>query len=176
MSRRPAAKIRIARIRVNRNGTASYDPRELWEANVAPLVTAAREVAGQAAQAARTARAQRAQAHRQPPWWQRRWLVFTAAGMAVGGAAGAVYAMARRRSQAEVADELAAPMEPSMPRGMRSTMESGRQKVAGVTRTMMHRIRHSGEATTAEQPTVGDQPRRNEMPATGSGYGTGQPR
>lgn len=170
MTRKPAAKIRVARIRINRNGTASYDPRELWVANVAPLVAAAREAASHAASAARAQRARASQPP--PPWWQRRWLMYTATGLAVGGVAGAVYAMAKRGSQAKPgADELTARPEQAVPGGMRSTMEAGRDRVAGATRTMMHKIRNRSEATTAEQPTVGDHPRRNEMPATGTGYG-----
>lgn len=170
MSSRPADKIQLARIGVNRNGTVTYDPRELWVANVAPVVAAAREAA---AQAVRAARAQRTPPPPpQPPWWQRRWLMFTATGLAIGGAAGAVYAMVQRRSQAEAtADELATGTERG-PGTRKSTMEAGRERVAG----MMSKIRHSREATTEEQPTVGGGPRRNEMPATGTGYGSGQPR
>jgi hypothetical protein len=147
----------------------SYDPRELWATNVVPFVVAAREGA---THAARTARVERSRLHRQPPWWQQRWVVVTACGLAVVGVAGAAYSMMKRRSRSKpVFDEMTG--TPARTEGgSRSTIESGRKKVAGATRTMMHKIRREGEASTMEQPTVAERQRRNEIPSTGTGYGS----
>lgn len=160
----------MAKNRAARNGTASYDPRELWETNVVPLVIAAREAA---VHAARAARQERARVSRQPsPWWQRRWVAVTASGLVAASAAGGACAMiAKRRSQAKpMADEMTSELERT-PGKIRSTVEAGRAKVAGATRTMMYKIRRNGEAATMEQPAVPEHPRSDEMPATGTGYG-----
>lgn len=162
----------LARNGSARIGTVRYDPRELWATNVAPLVVAAREGANRAA---RTARAERARmVQRQSPWWRRRWVVFTASGLMVAAAAGSAYAvMTNRRSQAKPdADEMTSqPEGTGAAGGIKSTVEAGREKVADATRTVMHKIRRDGDAATMEQPAVGEHPRRNEMPATGTGYG-----
>jgi hypothetical protein len=129
------------------NGTAAYHPRQIWEMNLAPLVVAAREGA---AHAARTASLERARVRRQPAWWQQRWVMVTAAGLAVVGAAGGVYAaMSRRRSASRgFAEPNSRASMGQMPaaghertNGLRSTMGSGRTKMTGMARNMVHKLR-----------------------------------
>jgi hypothetical protein len=117
---------------VAKDSTAAYDPRQLWTANLAPLVTAAREGA---AHAARTAGRERARARQESQWWRQHWLIVAVAGLVVAGAAGGAYAAtATRRSSV---DSPPASSE-------RSTMETGRGKVAGLARTVAHKFRGGG--------------------------------
>lgn len=112
------------------------DPRQIWGAQVAPLVTAAREGASHAAQTARRERA-RVVGQRSSPWWKQRWVMVTAGGLVVAGAAGGVWAALSRRSARRERDG-------DTESGIRSTMEAGRAKVAGAARTVMDRIRSEG--------------------------------
>jgi hypothetical protein len=128
------------------NNTAAYNPRQIWTMNLAPLVVAAREGA---AHAARTASLERARVRQQPPWWQQRWVMVTATGLAVVGAAGGVYAAVARRRSAN-SPGYPEPGGRAMPaaghersNGLKSTMESGRTKMTGVARNMVHKLRRN---------------------------------
>jgi hypothetical protein len=128
--------------------TAAYDPRQIWAMNLAPLVVAAREGA---AQAVRTASRERARVRQQPAWWQQRWVVATATGLAVVGAAGAVYAVvASRRSGNRRFGESTGYGTDRTPAGsheradgVKSTVGSGRAKVSGMARNVVHKFRGS---------------------------------
>lgn len=145
--------------------TAAYDPRQIWAMDVAPLVVAAREGA---VQAARTARRERARVRREPAWWQQRWVMVSTAGLAVLGAAGGIYAvLASQRSgssrhvAAGTGGGLGAQAD-----GYRST-ESGRAKVTGLARNMVHKLRR-GE----QQPMS---PGTQQMPEPAATPGDRQP-
>jgi hypothetical protein len=149
----------VAKIGGN-NGIAAYDPRQIWAANLAPLVTAAREGT---AHAARTASKQRARARHEPAWWRQRWVIITAAGVAVAGAAGGVYAtLASRRSRSS---RHATPGthpgldEQPQPNGFKSTVDSGRSKVTGLARSMAHKLR-------GDEPSGLGAPRRQQPPSS----------
>jgi hypothetical protein len=168
------------------NSTA-YDPRQIWATNLAPLVVAAREGA---AQAARTASRERARARQQPAWWQRRWVIVSAAGLAVVGAAGGVYAaVANRRG---VHRGYAVPTDTGMSgtpgagqeraNGLRSTMDTGKARMTDAARTMVHKLR--GDEHTALGPESSRMPgststmadgSRNDLRPTESGYQQSQP-
>jgi hypothetical protein len=126
------------------------DPRRIWSTNLAPLFTAAREGA---AQAARTASRERARARRDSRRGRRTWLIVTAAGMVVAGAAGGAYQAAKRRA----AGSGAAGAEPGQggtpAQTIISTVESGREKVAEAARTMLHKIRGNGADQSAPART-----------------------
>jgi hypothetical protein len=137
---------------VAKDSTAAYDPRQLWAANLAPLVTAAREGA---AHAARTAGRERARARQESQWWRQHWLIVAVAGLVVAGAAGGAYAATRRSS----VDNPPASSE-------RSTMDAGRGKVAGLARTVAHKFRGDGPgrlpgSKPAERPAMAT-PARDE--------------
>lgn len=125
--------------------TAAYEPRQIWAMNLAPLVVAAREGA---AQAARTASRERARVRRQPAWWQQRWVIASTAGVAVLGAAGGVYAILANR-RARMSRQPVPGAEPGVRAdGYRST-ESGRARVSGLARNMVHRLRRSEQEPVA---------------------------
>jgi hypothetical protein len=163
------------------NTTVAYDPRQLWTANVAPLVTAAREGA---AHAARTASRERARARQQPAWWRQRWVIVTAAGVAVVAAAGGVYAaVASRRSGNHGFGEPTGQNtgfermhSPDGSNGLKSTMDSGRARVTDVARNMVHKLRGNertefGPETprmAAPGSTMPDEP-RNELHSAETG-------
>jgi hypothetical protein len=136
-----------------KNGTAAYDPRQIWATNLAPLVVAAREGA---AHAARTASRERARARREPAWWRQRWVIITTAGLAVVGAAGGVYAMlASQRSRgsrhAMPSGGMGFDDQPHAG-GFTSTMGSGRAKVTDLARNVVHKLRGGEPAHLAEAP------------------------
>lgn len=158
------------------NSMTTYDPRQIWATNLAPLMTAAREGA---AHAARTASRERARARQQPAWWRQRWVIITTAGLAVLGAAGGTYAMlASRRSRgSRHAATSAGVMPDGQPQadGFKSTVGSGRAKVGDLARNMVHKLR-GGEP----DPLAASAPRTPEPAAalgehpTDGGY-HGQP-
>lgn len=119
------------------------EPRKIWSRNLAPLVTAARDGASRAAETASKERARAAR--RESHWWRRRWLVVTAAGLAVAGATGGVYRAITKRQEAESGPEPAGtgekPAGGTPTEAIRSTVETGREKVTEAARTMMHKIR-----------------------------------
>jgi hypothetical protein len=163
---------------VAKHSTTAYDPRQIWSANLAPLVTAARQGA---AHAARAASRERARARQEPPrWWRQRWLVMTAAAVTIAGAAGGVYAvLARRRSSTARHAETGvrpAPSNGATTNGIRSTMENGREKVTGLARSVVHRVRRDGPDQTAPAPSGGVAPSA-AVPdgAAPSGTATGEP-
>lgn len=130
-------------------GTPRYDPRGIWATGVAPLVAGAREGA---ARANRIASRERARARRQRQWWRQRWLLVTAAGVAVAGAVGGGYAAVTNRHarrQAGAVPETGAeadrrPAGGAATNPLTSTVEAGWEKVAGAARTVRHRVRHPG--------------------------------
>lgn len=114
--------------------------------NLAPLVAGARQGA---TQAAKTVSMERARARRKQHWWRQRWLVATAAGVAVAGAAAGTYAIvSKRRSAAPVPG--VETVETAPPNGFRSTVEAGRTRVADLARTVAHRVRRDGARGEAE--------------------------
>lgn len=149
-----------------KRNTPAYDPRRIWSTNLAPLVTAAREGASHAAQ---TAGKERERA-RQRSWLRRRWLYVSAAGLVVAGAAGGVYRAAAKRS-ATAPDGTGAGPEPAgstAAETIRSTVETGREKLTEVARTMVHKIRR-------EEPDQPDQPAAYAPAPAGTETGS-QPR
>ena len=142
------------------NSTAAYYPRQIWTTNLAPLVVAAREGA---AQAARTASRERARARQQPAWWQQRWVLMTTAGLAVVGAAGGMYAVLasrRSRNSRHTATSTGGGLGgQSQADGFKSTTDSGRAKVTGAARNMVHKLR-GGE----QQPEAPRMPEPAAMP------------
>ena len=130
-----------------RKHTTAYDPRTIWSTNLAPLVTAAREGAGQAS---RTARKERERARHQRQWWRQRWLYVSATGLVLAGAGGAVFqAVAKRRAVADESPGTGAKSAGATTAdAIRSTVESGREKVTGATRTVLHKIRPDGSESS----------------------------
>ena len=128
-----------------KNHDRGSDPRKIWSANLAPLAMAAREGT---AQAVRTARRERARARRRDePWWKQSWLMVTAGGLMVAGAAGATFqAVARRRTAAGSAEAGSGPGPGggSPTQAIMSTVENGRERVTEAARTMLHKIRREG--------------------------------
>jgi hypothetical protein len=121
-------------------------PRQMWAMNLAPLVAGARRGA---THAAKTVSRERARARRKQQWWRQRWLVVTATGVAVAGAAAGTYAIvSKRRSAAPVPGAQSVDAAPR--NGFRSTVETGRTRVADLARTVAHRVRRDGARGDAE--------------------------
>lgn len=128
--------------------------------NVAPLVTAAREGA---VHAARAASRERARVRPTLAWWRRRGFVVTAATVVVVGAMGGVYAMlAGRQNSFESAGDGS---------GMRSSVDAGRERVAGAAKTVMDRVRRDNGAGPREGAMASAVPDRSQgdRPITGTG-------
>jgi hypothetical protein len=137
---------------VAKDSIAVYDPRQLWAANLAPLVAAAREGA---AHAARTAGRQRARARQESQWWRRRWVIVAGAGLVIAGAAGGAYAaMAGRRSSAQ------------RPAAGAERVETGRDKVTGLARTVAHKLRGNGGDGDGQGRLPGSEPAGRPAMAT----------
>lgn len=129
-----------------RKRISAYDPRTIWSTNLAPLVTAARDGAGEAA---RTARKERERARHQHQWWRQRWLYLSATGLVLAGAGGAMArAVAKRRAAADPTGTGTGtkPAAATTAEAIRSTVESGREKVTDATRSVLHKIRPDGSA------------------------------
>ncbi|HEY8473498.1 MAG TPA: hypothetical protein VIL37_12800 [Natronosporangium sp.] len=124
--------------------------------NLAPLVVAARVGA---AQAARTASRERARARRKPAWWQARWVMVTTAGLAVLGAAGGVYAVFAQRSRSGQPTMTGTGGAIGNQDGHGSMVDTGREKVTGLARNVVHKFRRS------EQPPVSPDAARTPQPA-----------
>lgn len=143
-----------------KSSTAAYQARQIWTTNLAPFVVAAREGASQAAE---TARKELAQARAPRPWWRSRWVVVTATGVAVVGVAGGVAAVVANRRSQDAPAEVSEASENGAG-GLRSTMEASREKVGGMTRNMLHRIRGEDEATPDGGPDGGPAATRGAVP------------
>lgn len=150
-----------------RKRAPGYDPRKVWSTNLAPFVTAAREGASQAAE---TASKERARARRDSRWWRQRWLLITASGLVVAGAAGGVYqAVAKRRDAAAESGTgptgpIASGAQPdrSTPvETIRSTVETGREKVTEVARNVLHKVRREEPEGPARESRVPESPSPN---------------
>lgn len=147
-----------------RKPAPGYDPRRIWSTNLAPLVAAAREGASHAAD---TASKERARAHRDSRWWRQRWLLVTASGLVVAGAVGGVYQAVtkRRTAEAEAGTGAAAPGEQpdrSTPaEAIRSTVETGREKMTEAARTVLHKIRREEPESPAKESLTPESPSPN---------------
>jgi hypothetical protein len=158
---------------VAKKRTPEFQPRKFWATNLAPLVTGARQGASHAAH---TARKERERARRQSQRWRYRWLYLTATGLVVAGASAGVYRAATKRhpdspeaekSQLEQAGGATAD-------AVRSTVESGREKVTGAARNMLHKIRRdeSDQATptgSTAQRTRADSPNQADVTRRAAG-------